>query len=77
MPSSVNKIYWKYTRSDIKVKLRLYLGQKQAEAVQQYENLALIANQLFGDGKKHSENVVPKTEAEMVAAFGAVFGKKS
>lgn len=65
--------------NDIKVKLRLYLGEKHSEAVQTYESLALIAGEIFG-GKKNKPSggnkKVAQTEAEIMAGMQEIFGGK-
>lgn len=70
-------MFWKYTLNDIRVKLRLYLGEKQSEAVQNYESLALIASEIFG-GKKGTTPKgglkVAQTEAEIMAGMKDIFG---
>lgn len=70
-------MFWKYTLNDIRVKLRLYLGEKQSEAVQNYESLALVASEIFG-GKKgarpQGDRKVAQTEAEIMAGMKDIFG---
>lgn len=73
----MNRLFWRFTRNDLSVKLRLYLGQKQAEAIQDFQNISLVASQLFGGKKKEEAKdvEVPQTEGEMLSAFANVFGK--
>lgn len=58
----------------------MYLGLKQSEAVQYYESLALIAGEVFGDGKKKKTQVsaehrkVASTKAEIIAGMQEMFG---
>ncbi|MDB2579626.1 hypothetical protein N9Y00_11510 [Tateyamaria sp.] len=76
VPSELNRLFWRFTRNDLSIKIRLYLGQKQAEALQDFQNIALVASQLFG-GKKNEEAKkveTPQTEGEMLSAFANVFG---
>lgn len=60
------------------MRLSLYLGQRQASALQDYENLINLASMVFGDGKNASstgsagEAVQSKEELQM--AFKSVFG---
>jgi hypothetical protein len=54
------------------VKLRLYVGHRQALIVQDFQVMATILNQAFGGKKK--EVAQPKTKAELELAFGSVFG---
>lgn len=77
-PSDIETVYWKYTRHDIKVKLRLYVALRQIDYMQQFQSMAILAGKLFGGGKStsSSEIVEPKNEAEMLAAFNSVFGKR-
>lgn len=74
LPSEVREVYWKCTLNDLKVKLRLYLGEKQASIVQDFQTLAKIVSEAFGSGKKDEKVEVPQTEAQMKAAFNSVFG---
>lgn len=80
VPSNLQKVYWKFTRNDIRVKLRLYLGERQAHILQDYQSLALIVSQALGGskakgGRSSSEDKeVPRTKQEMEAAFKSVFG---
>lgn len=78
LPSDIRQVYWKCTRNDLKVKLRLYLGQQQAHIVQSHEVLATVVSQAFGGGKSRKapedEAPAPKTQVEMHNAFKDVFG---
>lgn len=78
MPSELEPLFWRYTHQDLTTRLRLFLGEKQAEAIQAYQSLALVAGQIFGSEKKGSkpEAEVPQTAAELQVAFNAVFGKR-
>lgn len=57
--------------------MRLYLGEKQAEAIQGYQNLTLVAGQIFGSEKKGKPGDVkaeePQTAEELQAAFSSIF----
>jgi hypothetical protein len=59
--------------------LRVFLGNKHAEAVQGYQSIALVAGQMFGsdnDNEVDDANVKkPQTRMEMESAFSTVFGK--
>lgn len=64
-------MFWQYTPEDITLRLRVYLGEKQAEAVQNFESLALIAGRIFGSNKnksKGSEQLVSTKEGMKAAA---------
>lgn len=77
VPSNLPELYWKYTRNDFKVKLRLYLGCSQARIVQDYQSLAKVVSEAFGgstQSKVDENTLVPKTKEEMQAAFKGVFG---
>lgn len=80
VPSNQREVFWKYTLNDIRVRLKLYLGEKQSEALQTYESLVLVAGQLFGDGKKSkskasSENEeVVSTKEGIAAKMKELFG---
>lgn len=69
-------MYWVYTLDDLKTKTRLFLSDKQAQAAQDFQNLALVARQLFGgkSDKPTEEIEVPKNIHEMKSAFNKVFG---
>lgn len=61
------------------MRLRLYLSERQANAVQFYESMALILAQAFG-GKKEGNTSNPnakvaKTKAEIMAGMQEHFGK--
>lgn len=79
LPSDIEQVYWKYTENDINLRLRLYLAERQATFVQDFQNIAIIAGKMFGSSTKGSaknpDTVVPQTEAEAIAAFKSVFGK--
>lgn len=75
VPSNLLKVYWKVTREDIKVKLRLYLGQRHALILQDYQSMALVASNALGGGSKvQDEEDAPQTWAEAQMAFQSVFG---
>ena len=78
MPSEIQKLYWKITRHDLKVKLRLYLGHQQAIIHQDFQTLAIIANNALGGGKKSGgdfdEAQIPKNFSEAQMALNGVFG---
>lgn len=83
VPSDIQEVYWKYTHNDIKVKLRLHLGKEQAHIAQDFQTIALIVSQAFGDGKKPKGSsksgskpdvFEPSTAEEMRTAFNSVFG---
>lgn len=59
------------------MKLRLHLGREQALIIQEYQTLGKVISQALGGSKssKTAEEVtIPKTGAEMQAAFKSVFG---
>lgn len=78
VPSSIQEVYWKFSRNDFKVRLRLYVGERQAEVVQNYQTMGMILSQAFsaksGSDTSSGEDVVPQNKAEMTAAFKGVFG---
>lgn len=61
--------------NDIKVKLKLYLGEKQSDAVQTYESLILVAGQLFGDKKKAKAPRAEDPDKEVVSTKGEIAAK--
>lgn len=74
VPSSLPEVYWRFTRNDLKVKLRLFLGERQARILQDYQNLALVASQALGGSKKgDTDSEIPKTKEQIQAAFRSVF----
>lgn len=79
-PSNRREVFWKYTLNDIKVRLKLYLGEKQSEALQTYESLVLVASQLFGDSKKKPKaknsdsHETVSTKAGIEAKMKEIFG---
>ena len=59
--------------------LRLYLGERQSEAVQNYESLLLVAGKLFSSEEKAKtappENVkVASTKNEIMSGMAEIFG---
>lgn len=78
--SNRREVFWKYTLKDIKVQLKLYLGEKQSEAIQTYESLILVAGQIFGDGKKgksrpqKGDRDTAQTKGEIAAKMKEIFG---
>lgn len=54
----------------------IYLGQRQALVVQEFQTLAEIMQMAFGSGdSKGKEDIpVPQNSAELTKAFGKVFG---
>jgi len=80
VPSDIRQVYWQYTQNDLRVRIRLYLGQRQAGIVQSYQTLAKVAGDLFSDNKRPSADTgnadIPKTRDEAIAQFSSVFGKK-
>lgn len=73
VPSELNTIYWRNTLKDIRVRLRLHMGQQQALIIQNFQTLATIVSQAFG-AKKEKKAVEPQTQAELEASFRSVFG---
>lgn len=73
VPSDLDEIYWRCTLKDIRVKLRLYLGHQQALIVQNFQSMATIVAQAFGN-KKKDKPAEPKNKAELELAFRSVFG---
>lgn len=78
-PSNLPEVYWKFTRNDLKVKLRLYLGERQAQILQNYQSLGLVVSQALGGSKGkqdkfHTDAEVPRTKEEMLQAFKSVLG---
>lgn len=63
---------WKYSYKDIKFKVKLRLGYEQSKFFQDLQTLTIIANNIFGTGKKKVDP--PKTKSEAVAKFAAMFG---
>lgn len=76
LPSDIQQVYWKSTLNDLKVKLRLYLGNKQAEIVQNFQTLSTVVSLAFGKGKKKEKTEMPQTKEQMEAAFNSVFKAK-
>jgi len=80
LPSNLQEVYWSFTLEDLKVKLRLYVGERQASILQEFQSLSLVAAQAVGGNSKGSKSnsnhdvVVPKTAQEMQGAFMSVFG---
>lgn len=78
VPSEISTLFWKYTRNDFRVKLRLHLGHAQAKIVQDYQIMGKIASEMFGEASSTSppetQTTIPATAAEMQAAFKEAFG---
>lgn len=80
VPSRIDVVYWAYSLTDIKYKLRVAAGEALAHHNQTFESLAKIVSQALGGGKKtgsgtstQNYNKVENKE-QMVAAFASVFG---
>jgi hypothetical protein len=60
------------------VAIRLHLGRQQALIVQDFDTMATLLSQAFGDGKKKSKGAkknVAKSKAEMQQAMKGMFGR--
>lgn len=74
-PSQLNEEAWNYSLKDFKTFCSLKAQSTLAQAMQQYQNLSLIAEAIFGEGKKSvSEGDKPKTAAELEAVLMAGLG---
>jgi hypothetical protein len=62
---------WEYSLDDMRVRIRLKIGEQQAKVHQDYQTLALIVSEAFG-GKKSE---TPQTATDAVANFQALFRK--
>lgn len=82
VPSNLSEVFWQYTLYDIKMSLKLYLGQEQSRAVQYYESLLEVAGHIFGSEKSGSSKprVAPEdqktasTKKEIMAGMTEIFG---
>ncbi len=50
------------------------MGREQALIIQNFQTLATIVSQAFGEKKKKDQVVVPQTKEELEASFRSVFG---
>jgi hypothetical protein len=68
------------TYDDIKTRIKLYLGERQALIVQEFQTLSEVVKLAFGGdekSKKEAERAKipqPKSMAEMRGMFNKVFG---
>jgi hypothetical protein len=62
---------WEYSLDDMRVRIRLKIGEQQAKVHQDYQTLALIVSEAFG-GKKSD---TPQTATDAIANFQALFRK--
>lgn len=62
---------WEYSLDDMRVRIRLKIGEQQAKVHQDYQTLALIVSEAFG-GKKSE---TPQTATDAIANFHALFRK--
>lgn len=74
-------LFWKISYSDIRVKIRVFLGHQQALIVQNFETLAEIVSSAFGEGETEREKTIrtaqkPQNLAELQLAVNKVFGSK-
>jgi hypothetical protein len=67
-------LYWSITYRDVKTKVKITLGQKQAEAMQEYQNIAHIVGKAFG-GDDKPKGETPSNFAEAQSQFNKVLGK--
>jgi hypothetical protein len=78
IPSDITRVFWKVTRNDIRVKVRLYLGERYARIIQDYQSYSLATSYIFGGKSKKRSSVndedIPKTAAQAKMAFKSVFG---
>lgn len=80
-PSRLRKVYAKYSMGDVRMTLRLFLGNKVHTFTQDYQTMAMLLSQVFGSGEGSAEPArkVPepvKTLAEFEHSFKKVFGAK-
>jgi hypothetical protein len=66
-------VFWDVTLNDIKVKVKLYIGQQQAQIVQQFQTLEKVVSLAFGPGEKEKPKEV-QSKDELKTKFSAVFG---
>lgn len=82
VPSNLSEVFWLYTLADIKMSLKLYLGQEQSRAVQYYESLLEVAGHIFGSKKSSGGTQSVSTEnrktasttKEIMAGMTEIFG---
>ena len=74
MPSQLyRKLFWRVTYGDIKTKIKLHIGERQALIVQEFETLHKVVSLAFGSEEKERPPE-PQKPDELRAAFGKVFG---
>lgn len=58
------------------MKVKNFLGHRQALILQEFQTLAEIMSMAFGDGssKQEKKAPVPQNSEELTRMFGAVFG---
>lgn len=71
-------LYWRATYDDIKCKVKLHIGEKQARIVQDFDTLGKILSMAFGsgEGEKKQEVKVPQSAAELRSVFNQMMFPK-
>lgn len=72
VPSQLHReIFWNVTLSDIKTKVKLYIGEQQAKIIQDFQSMMEVMSLAFGDGSKKQDREVekPKSAADARAKF--------
>lgn len=71
----MRETFWQLTYHDLKTKIMLYSGEKQALIVQEFQSLVEVAKLTHGSGEKEKTDLQPvKTIQEVRAGMAAVFG---
>jgi hypothetical protein len=68
VPSQLQSLFWKITYHDIKVKLQLFIGEKQLLINQGFQVMSQVVSMAFG-GKREDIGAAPQTAAEAMAQF--------
>lgn len=79
VPSRLGAFFWTVTYKDLKTKLKLRVEFEQTKFMQDFETMAKLMAVVFGGkkGGRPKNLVVPKTVAELKAAFASVINPAS
>ncbi|HYG34258.1 MAG TPA: hypothetical protein VEC99_05715 [Clostridia bacterium] len=73
-------MFWEISYEDIKTRVRLYMGERQALISQEFQTLAQVVKMAFGSDEKAKKEAElanipkPKSAGELRHHFNKVFG---
>lgn len=65
---------WEVTYADVKTKIRLHIGERQAQIVQNFQSFMKVATLALGGGGKPKEKIYePKSFVDLQSKFASMF----